>query len=896
MPLSAGDRLGPYEIQAPIGAGGMGEVYKARDTRLDRTVAIKVSNTEFSERFEREARAVAALNHSNICQLYDVGPNFLVMEYVEGAPLKGPLPLEQALKYAAQICDALDAAHKKGITHRDLKPANILVTKAGIKLLDFGLAKFSSEKPGSAGLGQASRPPDNATRTMALTGKNELVGTLYYMSPEQLQAQPDGQEIDARSDIFSFGLVLYEILTGKRAFEGSSAASVIAAIMERPAPSIASIAPPALDRLLQRCLAKDPDDRWQTARDLRAELEWITAAPPSEATLAGKAVRRRPVWWMFASVLLVLTVAVAAVGWYRATKGSGPKPLVRLNVDLGPDVDDDERYGFVLSPDGRRVAFRVKSGSGSQLAILSLDQAKAVPVPGTEGAQSPFFSADSEWLGFANRGKTMKVSVRGGQPVTLCDGYSITGAAWGENGIIVASIADSRNPTQAPLAQVPDSGGTPKVLTPLAPGEATHRWPQLLPGGQYVLYTAHTLLDDFDNAKIRVVSMKTGQAKTVLSDAYYGRYTPTGHLLFVRGGILYGVRFDLAKLETRGTPVALVEDLRFSTAWGFGGFDFSRTGMLCYRKPIASAWPLVWLDADGKTEPLLATPGQYYTPRLSPDGSLLAFSDGGTVRGNIRAYDWKRNKLNLVTTDNQGHIGPVWAPDGMHMAFRTRSADRVEFSIDWARSDGAGEPQRLLTSKEPLMPESISPDGRFLAYLKENAGWDILTLPLDLTDPERPKAGTPQEFVATPDNELQAAFSPDGKWIAYVSNTGAAGRLPYVSPFRGRLSSADQRSRMAERTLNFPTWSRAGNQMFLVGEQIQVLNYRIQADSILPEPFRVWSPTPPLYLDLFRNFDASPDGKRMVIAPHPEARDEREAISRLTVLMNFFDEIQRKIP
>src|SRR5450631_751809 len=274
MPLESGVRLGPYEILNPIGRGGMGEVWKARDTRLDRTVAIKVSKEAFSERFEREARAVAALNHPNICTLHDVGPNYLVMEYIEGTPLKGPLPIDQALKYAAQICDALDAAHSKGITHRDLKPANILVTKQGVKLLDFGLAKLAS-----ANSGQAPKPLDDATLTMALTGKNEIVGTLYYMSPEQLQAQATGQEIDGRSDIFSFGLVLYEMLTGKRAFEGSSPASVIAAIMERPAPSIATIAPSALDRLLQRCLAKDPDDRWQTARDLKAELEWISSAP-----------------------------------------------------------------------------------------------------------------------------------------------------------------------------------------------------------------------------------------------------------------------------------------------------------------------------------------------------------------------------------------------------------------------------------------------------------------------------------------------------------------------------------------------------------------------------------------------------------------------------------------
>src|ERR1700680_3039666 len=307
MPLSVGDKLGPYEILAPIGAGGMGEVYRARDPRLNRDVAIKVSKTEFSERFEREAHAVAALHHPHICQLYDVGPNYLVMEYIEGTPLKGPLPVDQALKYAAQICDALDAAHKKGITHRDLKPANILVTKAGIKLLDFGLAKL-----GTAGTGQATKPPDDATLTMALTGKNEIVGTLYYMSPEQLQEQANGQEIDARSDIFSFGLLLYEMLTGKRAFEGSSPASVIAAIMERPAPPIAGIAPPALDRVLRKCLAKDPDNRWQSARDLKDELEWI-ASPSGEVTTVPTAVaRHRLLPWIASAVFAVAAITTGA--------------------------------------------------------------------------------------------------------------------------------------------------------------------------------------------------------------------------------------------------------------------------------------------------------------------------------------------------------------------------------------------------------------------------------------------------------------------------------------------------------------------------------------------------------------------------------------------------------
>src|SRR3984957_7572088 len=299
MSLSAGDKLGPYEIVAPIGAGGMGEVYKARDTRLDRIVAIKVSNEQFSERFEREARAVAALNQSNICTLYDVGPNYLVMEYIEGTPLKGPLPLDQALKCATQICDAIDAAHQKGITHRDLKPANILATKAGIKLLDFGLAKF----------GETARPVTDATVTMALTGRNEIVGTLYYMSPEQLQAQGTGKEIDARSDIFSFGLVLYEILTGKRAFDGSSHATVIAAIMERPAPSLGDVAPKALDRVLKRCLEKDPEDRWQSIRDVKWELANLEDATVASAPPPAKSLPR--LWAAIAAFL-----AVALLLWH----------------------------------------------------------------------------------------------------------------------------------------------------------------------------------------------------------------------------------------------------------------------------------------------------------------------------------------------------------------------------------------------------------------------------------------------------------------------------------------------------------------------------------------------------------------------------------------------------
>ncbi len=388
MPLAPATRLGPYEILALVGAGGMGEVYKARDTRLDRVVAIKISNEQFSERFEREAHAVASLNHSHVCTLHDIGPNYLVMEYVEGTVLRGPLPVAQALHYAVQICDALDAAHKKGIVHRDLKPANILVTKSGIKLLDFGLAKIVVTKSSATKTGQAADPSVDATLTMALTGKNEIVGTLYYMSPEQLQAQGTGQEVDARSDIFSFGLVLYEMLTGKRAFDGASPATVIAAIMERPAPSIGEVAPPALDRVLRRCLEKDPENRWQSIRDLKAELEWIAQAPNGASTAPAPTAPLTRLPWLAAGMLALIAAATSWIA-YRSTRPAELKPLVRLEVDLGRDVYLTAVGGsdVIISPDGTRIAYL----SRGRIFTRRLDQANATEFAVTQGATSPFF-------------------------------------------------------------------------------------------------------------------------------------------------------------------------------------------------------------------------------------------------------------------------------------------------------------------------------------------------------------------------------------------------------------------------------------------------------------------------------------------------------------------------
>jgi predicted Ser/Thr protein kinase len=463
MTLSAGSRLGPYEIISPLGAGGMGEVYKARDTRLDRTVAIKVSKEEFSARFEHEARAVAALNHAHICQLYDVGPTYLVMEFVEGAPLKGPLPLEKTIEYARQVLGALDAAHQKGMTHRDLKPANVFVTKQGIKLLDFGLAKRCG-------------PLKDTDVTQALTEQGQLVGTLNYMSPEQLQSQ----EVDARSDIFSFGLVLYEMLTGKRAFAGTSAASVIAAILERPAPSVAGVAPPVLDEILSRCLVKDPEQRWQTARDLAAALELVTV---TQTRLSVPPAKRAP--WIVTTAALALSTAIFAL-WALWREPASEARALQFHVNAPPGTQAVlASAGIAISPDSRSIAFVAVAGGISKLWIRPMDSLSAREVPGTEAAQFPFWSPDSRYLGFFASGKLKRIDPSGGPAAVLADAPNARGGAWNEDGTIVFSPM-----ARGGLQRVPATGGSPVAFTQLDPAahDVSHRWPQFLPGGRQFIY------------------------------------------------------------------------------------------------------------------------------------------------------------------------------------------------------------------------------------------------------------------------------------------------------------------------------------------------------------------------------------------------------------------------
>jgi Tol biopolymer transport system component/predicted Ser/Thr protein kinase len=877
MALAPGTRLGPYEISAPLGAGGMGEVYKARDTRLNRVVAIKVSNEQFSERFEREAHAVAALNHSNVCTLHDVGPNYLVMEYIDGTPLKGPLPLQEALKYAAQICDALDAAHRKGITHRDLKPANILVTKTGIKLLDFGLAK----------IGRGNNPPSDATLTMALTGKNEIVGTLYYMSPEQLQSQATGQEIDARSDIFSFGLVLYEMLTGKRAFQGSSPATVIAAIMERPAPSIGDVAPPALDRVLKKCLEKDPENRWQNARDLKTELEWIAQAPSDVNIAAGSAARYDNLPWIAAAVLAVVAAAASWIA-YRATRPAELKPLVRLEVDLGHDVYLNALGGsdIVLSPDGARIAYI----SQNHLFTRRLDEPNATELPITPGATIPFFSPDGQWIGFVAGGKLRKISVEGGVEIALCDtAASYTGADWGENGNIIASLRVSGG-----LSQVSSAGGTPAPVTELEGEERTHRWPQVLPGGKAVLFTAENATVGFDDAKIDVVTLANHHRKNLLRGGTYGRYVPApgdkGYLTYVSRGTLFAVRFDPEKLETSGAPVPVLQQVSYSAMFGSAKVSFSRSGTLVYRSREIDASRVIirWMDANGKSQPLLDRPGLFVNPHFSPDGERLAVANDD-ARSGIWIYDIRRDTLSPLSGEkNATH--PAWTPDGRYIVYQ--SADGMSF----ARSDGGSRAGLLNQSKEFQYPSAFSPDGRTLAFYQSGPqGFELWTLPVE-REGEKLTAGKPEIFQGTNFGNRGASFSPDGRWLAYSSNESGSSQI-YVRAFpdKGGQWQVSTNGGTA------PIFSRNGKDLLyydIPDDRIMVASYAPKGDTFVAEKPRVWS-AQSVALTMAgavgAQYDLAPDGKRIAVATYAGGSPQQNA-GHVIFLEDFIDELQRKAP
>ncbi len=867
MPIAVGDRLGPYEILGRLGAGGMGDVYRARDPRLHREVAIKIAAAKFSDRSAREARMVAALNHPNICHIYDVGPNYLVLELVEGPTLserlkQGPLPLDEALAIARQIADALEAAHERGVVHRDLKPGNIIVRPDGtVKVLDFGLAKVIEETP------PEGDPEHSPTVTLEqLTRAGSVFGTAAYMAPEQARGNP----VDKRADIWAFGVVLYEMLVGKRPFQGETVSDTLAAVLTRE-PEWTGV-PPKVERLLRRCLERDPKRRLRDIGDAQFLLDDASRIP----TAASRSNRL----WKLSTAGLATLAAIALAFLWASTRHSAPSVL-RLSVDLGEDAALAPMRGtsMALSPDGSQLVFVIGQRIVKpQLALRRLDQPKALPLAGTEGAESPFFSPDGKSIAFFADGKLKKMDAAGGAPVTLCDAPSQREGNWGEDDNIVFTATNNGG-----LWRVSSAGGTPEELTKLdkQKGESSHRYPQVLPGANAVLFTNSP--DDSGEGAIEVRSLKTGTRKVLVQIGGYGHYLPTGHLVYMHRGSLFAAPMDAGRQQLTGPPVPVLEDVGFERGTGTAGFTFSKSGTFVYVpiRPEDQMRPIVVIDEKGNSEALPIAKARYGRPRISPDGSRFAVAIREGPASQIWIYEWGSRRFSRFAFPNGNSIFPVWTSDGKHLVFFSDTQNPGP-GIYWMRADGAGAPQRLVDGPG-LVPSSFSSSPARLVYgVQGGPKAGLWMLPFDGTDAARARPGVPERFPLPP-METPASFSPDGRWIAYVGGFSGTPEV-YVRPFPGPggpwQASAGGVS---------AAWSRSAHELFYQSKpeaQVTVAGYSVAGDSFAPAPPRMWNST------RVESFDLMPDGKRIVAIP---AAGQKE-VTHAVFLLNFMDGLRRRVP
>jgi Tol biopolymer transport system component/predicted Ser/Thr protein kinase len=912
--LAPGDALGPYRIEALIGSGGMGEVYRAHDTRLDRDVAVKVlplhvaGDTRLKRRLEREARALATLSHPHICPVYDVGEHegvdYLVMEYLEGETLarrltRGALPLGEALRRAVEIADALDKAHRGGVVHRDLKPGNVMLTKGGARLLDFGIAKLRPASDRIAGPGAD------------LTGHGMVLGTLQYMAPEQLS----GQEADARTDIFAFGALVYEMVSGRKAFEGMSNAEVMASILEREPPALSTLqptSPPALDHLIRTCLAKDPEERWQSASDIRRDLAWLLGE--GSTPVASVAANRRPARMGVRRVLPLAAAAVVGglvVGLGAVLLKPAPspdsRPVSRFDHELpeGQEFRNAHRPVMAFSADGSAFVYNTTKG----LYLRSLRESDARLIPGTEEDLSgPFFSPDGQWLGFFSDGQLKKIAVAGGTPIPLCDAEQPYGAHWGSDGTIV--FGQSRG-----IMRVSAAGGAPTLIASAKTGEQLDG-PELLPGGRWVLFSAarvqeidqsdrvdSVVLGRWNQASIEAQSLDSGERKLLWSGGSDPSYVPTGHLVFARGDDLFALAFDPGSMTVSGKPARVLAGVqrpvkrRGTIETGFASHGFSRGGTLVYvpREDVTRERVPALVERAGGAQPLDVPPAPFVNPRLSPDGRRVAIQtleeDG---RGEIWVYDLSgKNRIRQLTAGGNSWY-PLWTPDSRHVTFVSdRDGTR---SIYRQLADGSAVAERLTTAAAGASqrPDSWSPDGAILAYRvymgDGDAGIWMLT----------PGAGSePKLFHDVPgSDQYESVFSPDGRWLAYASDESGEDEV-YILPFPGPGPPV----RLTREGGGHPMWSPDGRQVFYRRSFHRHLS-RSQGARLFSMPItarggvefgaeRMLPLEGFLVFNTYKDYDITADGKRFLLIV-PVAGAMRPP--RISVVQNWFEELKARVP
>ena len=876
----------------------MGEVYKARDSRLDRTVAIKVlaahmaDRADVRERFDREARTIASLNHPHICTLFDIGhqdgTDYLVMEYLEGETLaerlkKGPLPMEQVLQYAIEISDALDKAHRNGITHRDLKPGNIVLTKSGTKLLDFGLAK----------LRQDSKPATPFTELATIQGgetaEGTILGTLLYMAPEQVEARP----VDARTDIFAFGAVVYEMATGKKAFDGRSQASVIARIMETDPPPISSLqpmTPPALDRLVKKCLAKEPEKRWQAASDVCDELKWIAeqaqgpqAAMPAPGGIAKRGVRERLAWVLGTVAILAIVALVAAIFYFR--RPAAEVKAVRFTVVVPekqsfPVVANTPSY-LSISPDGSKLAFVTLATGFYELWLRDLDSQNAQLLPGTEEAWAPFWSPDSRYIAFTAGSLLKKISASGGPAETITASGSNGKGTWNRDGTILFSTGPG-----SPIFRVSSAGGSATSVTSLdaAQQQIAHIWPFFLPDGKRFLYTA--ISSNPANSGIYVGSLDSKMTELILKAGSVALYSPPGYLLFVRAATLFAQPFDADRLELKGDAVPIAEGVQFNAASGGAAVAVSGNGVLAYRLVASNAQiKLVWVDRKGAEQPLPAPPHAYRNPRLSPDGQRVAVTidEQGSQEW---LFDIGRGTLTRLTFDGGYNGGMAWAPDGKRLAFGSdRAGPRNLF---WQLADGSGGVERLGTSNiGTQVAGSWSPDGQTLAFEQSapGTGYDLWVLRLSDPLPGPGQTRKPQVFLQTRFNEIAPRFSPDGRWLAYASDESGRYEI-YVQPYPG----PGGKWQVSTEGGTEPVWARNGELFYRNEGKVMVVETTTKPTFSAGNPKTLFEGRYATFNTL-PDYDVTPDGQRFLFTKPSE-----EAQSGISVVVNWVEGLKQEIP